>query len=108
MDSFYNYSSDVFKAQCNNLRELDQTKQVICIEIVNMLNTMDTLKKQLDQIIGERAVEVEAVITPQYDCWDLSLHQQYWNFNALHALSIYIKLDLDDLQTKLMQDNDEE
>ena len=104
MDPFYNYSSNVYEAQCSNLRGLTQTQQVICIEIVNMIENMDTLEKKLDQIITEEDSSGESegdATSPTGPCWSLTLHQQYWNFNALHTLAVFIKIDLDDLQTKL-------
>ena len=103
MNPLYNYSSDIYEAQCGNLRGLSQSQQIICIEIVNMIETMDTLKKKLDKIITGEGEVVEVTASPTgHDCWDLSLGQQYWNFNALHALALFIKMDLEALQTILI------
>ena len=100
-DSFYNYSSDVYRAQCGNLRELDQKQVIICIDLVNMLEKIETLNKELDRIITQEEEEEETG-DDRDSCWDLTPHQQYWNFNALHGLAaVYIKTDLEDLQIKL-------
>ena len=104
IDSFYNYTSDVYRAQCGNLRELDQKQVIICIDLVNMLEKMETLAKELDHIIIPPEEEGAGEGEPETgkSCWDLTSHQQYWNFNALHGLAaVYIKTNLEDLQAKL-------
>ena len=100
---FNNYSSDIFEAKCGNLRGLNQSQQIICIEIANMIETMNTLTDRLDQIIPDKQGSGEYTSSTTESCWSTSLHQQYWNFNALHALAaLYIKIDLKDLQTELI------
>ncbi len=101
LDSFYNYSYDVSQNQCSDLRGLSQTGEVICIEIMTTMQNIDTLKLKMDQIITDPLAEASADTTGP--CWDLTKHQQYWNYNAMHALALFIKTDLTNLQTKLTE-----
>lgn len=105
LDVFYNYTKLVNDNKCVGPNE----NYTLCVDIVEALKQMKTLKSLLDQIIREEEGEDESVGgsgegdvgggESDDQCWRTTPEQMYWSFNSLGAfMDTYVKQDLEDLK----------
>ena len=105
LDVFYNYTKLVNDEMCAGPEE----NYTLCVDVIEALKQMQSLKSLLDRIIasdkGETEEEGSGEIKngKEYDddqCWNTSREQMYWSFNSLGAfMDTYVKKDLEELKS---------
>ena len=115
LNDFYNYTTLVYKAECQDLVAKLGSDMRTCIDMKDSISSMSKLKDLLDQIIhklpspdddngtgsGESSGETMDRKEDKTHCWDTTAGQQYWNFNTLgEFMDLYVRDDLKKLAQK--------